>query len=62
MKSILKLVALLVLAVAFVYGGIWQWGFCRFYVKPNQMAVVTTKSGKPLAAGPIFGGKGQKGV
>ncbi|MBI9019747.1 MAG: hypothetical protein JEZ10_00620 [Verrucomicrobia bacterium] len=62
MKSILKLVALLVLAVAFVYGGIWQWGFCRFYVKPNQMAVVTTKSGKPLAAGQILAEKGQKGI
>jgi hypothetical protein len=62
MKNSLNLVALLVLAVAFVYGGIWQWGFCRFYVEPNEMAVIIAQNGKDLPPGQILAEKGQKGV
>lgn len=62
MKNTLNLVTLLVLAVAFVYGGIWQWGFCRFYVEPNEMAVIISQNGKDLPPGQILAEKGQKGV
>lgn len=41
---------------------VWQWGFCRFYVEPNQMAIVISKTGKALPAGQILADKGQKGI
>ena len=40
----------------------WQWGFCRFYVAPGQMAVVTAKSGDPLPPGQILAKPGQRGI
>jgi hypothetical protein len=40
----------------------WQWGFCRFYVDPNEMAVITAKDGDPLPPGQILARKGQKGM
>ena len=46
----------------FVAYGVWQWTFCRFYVQPNQLAVVTTKTGSPLSPGQILAKKGQAGV
>lgn len=62
MKSVLKIVALGVVAVFVVYGVIWQWGFCRFYVSPNEMAVIISQNGKELAPGQILAEKGQKGI
>jgi regulator of protease activity HflC (stomatin/prohibitin superfamily) len=41
---------------------VWQWGFCRFYVAPGQMAVVTAKSGDPLPPGQILAKPGQRGI
>ncbi len=41
---------------------IWSWGFCRFYVGPGKMAVITAKSGKALPPGQILAQPGQKGV
>ncbi len=41
---------------------IWQWGFCRFYVGPNEMAIITAKNGDPLEPGQILAHKGQKGI
>jgi len=41
---------------------IWLWGFCRFYVGPNQMAIVTAKNGDPLEPGQILARPGQKGI
>jgi hypothetical protein len=41
---------------------IWEWGFCRFYVQPGYMAVVTSKAGAPLEKGQILAKDGQKGV
>jgi regulator of protease activity HflC (stomatin/prohibitin superfamily) len=41
---------------------VWIWGFCRFYVGPSQMAVITSKIGKPLPPGQILAEKGQKGI
>ncbi|MDD5349633.1 MAG: SPFH domain-containing protein [Chthoniobacteraceae bacterium] len=52
-------------AVAAVFFGIWevwQWGFCRFYVGPGEIAVVTAKNGTPLPPGQILAKSGQKGV
>lgn len=42
--------------------GVWQWFFCRFYVEPNEMAVIVAKSGDDLPSGQILANKGQKGV
>lgn len=41
---------------------IYVWGFCRIYVAPGQMAVIIAKTGKPLPAGQILAGPGQKGI
>ncbi len=62
MKSTLKLAALVVAAFAFAYGLVWQWGFCRFYVPPNHMAIIIAQNGQALPAGQILAEKGQKGV
>ena len=47
MKRIVKfaVITIIFLALAEV---VWLWGFCRFYVGPNQMAIVTAKNGDPL--------------
>jgi len=41
---------------------IWMWGFCRFYVEADHMAIVTAKDGKELAHGQILADRGQKGI
>ena len=41
---------------------IWLWGFCRFYVGPNEMAIITAKNGEPLEPGQILAREGQKGI
>ncbi|MDR0361241.1 MAG: hypothetical protein LBJ46_00915 [Planctomycetota bacterium] len=51
--------AIVVLAVLWA---IWSWGFCRFYVGPGQMAIITAKRGDPLESGQILARPGQKGV
>ncbi len=45
-------------------GGVlfWQWGFCRFYVEPGYMAVVTAKNGEALSPGQILAKPGQRGI
>ena len=40
----------------------WLWGFCRFYVGPNKMAIITAKNGEPLEPGQILAREGQKGI
>lgn len=62
MKNSLKLAAGALLLLFVGYGLIWQWGFCRFYVRPNQMAVIIAKGGKELPPGQILAEKGQKGI
>lgn len=51
-------------AVLFVLGlyGVWLWVFCRFYVPPDYMAVIISKTGKTLQEGQILAEKGEKGV
>lgn len=51
-----------VLAVLALAEFVWLWGLCRFYVEPNQMAIVTAKSGDPLEPGQILAKPGQKGI
>lgn len=41
---------------------VWQWGFCRFYVRADQMAVIVAKEGKPLEPGQILAREDQMGV
>jgi hypothetical protein len=38
------------------------WGPCRIGVQPGYMAIVTAQVGKPLPAGEILAGPGEKGV
>lgn len=60
MKNITGILMLLVMLAG--AWGIWEWGFCRFYVRPDEMAVITAKIGQPLAPGQILARKGQKGI
>ncbi len=50
--------------VLFILGlyGVWLWVFCRFYVPPNYMAVIISKTGKILPDGQILAEKGEKGI
>jgi regulator of protease activity HflC (stomatin/prohibitin superfamily) len=61
MKKIIKIAAgaFVVLLFAEIF---WQWGFCRFYVGPNEMAIITSKNGDPLEPDQILARKGQKGI
>ncbi len=42
--------------------GVWLWGFCRFYVPANHMAIVVAKTGSPLPAERILAKDGELGV
>ncbi len=61
MKTSLKMA---LTAAAAVLGAwlVWQWGFCRFYVNPDQMAVLTAKFGQDLPPGQILAKAGQRGI
>jgi len=61
-KSSIRFAVGAVLAIVFLYGAVWKWGFCRFYVEPNQMAIIIAKSGKSMPPGQILAEKGQKGI
>ena len=61
MKSTVKMVLTVAAAVLGVWL-LWQWGFCRFYVGPDQMAVITSKMGKELPPGQILAQQGQQGI
>lgn len=52
------------IAVVLILGlyGIWLWVFCRFYVPPDYMAVIISKTGKSLQEGQILAEKGEKGI
>ncbi|MFZ4791161.1 MAG: SPFH domain-containing protein [Candidatus Competibacteraceae bacterium] len=50
------------IAALAVTGFIWQWGFCRFYVDPGFMAILTAKTGETLPPGQILAQPGQKGI
>lgn len=61
MKNIVKIVAGIVVVLALLEF-LWLWGFCRFYVGPNEMAIITAKVGDPLEPGQILAREGQKGI
>lgn len=61
MKNSLKIVVLAVVALGLPWF-IWQWGFCRFYVEPDEMAVITAKTGAELPPGQILAKNGQRGI
>ncbi len=42
--------------------GIYIWEYCRFYVPPGKMAVVTAKTGEEPPSGTILVKRGQKGI
>jgi hypothetical protein len=61
----MKSLSALVFIVLVIVGGVWlfwQWGFCRFYVQADEMAVIIAKVGDPLPPGQILAKSGQKGV
>lgn len=60
-SSTLKLTLTLVLVIVLPWF-IWEWMFCRFYVDPNEMAVITAKVGSNLPPGEILAKKGQQGI
>jgi hypothetical protein len=59
-----SLKSIIAAAIAFVLFSIfvWEWGFCRFYVYPDQMAVITAKTGAALKPGQILAQEGQMGI
>jgi regulator of protease activity HflC (stomatin/prohibitin superfamily) len=59
-KIVKTVVALVVVLAALQF--MWLWGFCRFYVGPNEMAILTAKNGEPLEPGQILAREGQKGI
>jgi len=61
MNKVIK-IALPVVFALLIAGFIWLWGFCRFYVGPNEMAIITAKNGDPLESGQILAREGQKGI
>src|ERR1700722_20315155 len=61
MKTGVATSVFLVLVFFFVYE-FFEWSVCRFYVGPNEMAVITAKGGDPLPPGQILAKAGQRGV
>jgi hypothetical protein len=61
MKMLRTTITALVLLFALCWF-IWTWGFCRFYVAPGQMAIITAKGGDPLPPGQILAKEGQMGI
>lgn len=61
MKMLRTAIVALVLVFALCWF-IWTWGFCRIYVGPGQMAIITAKSGDPLPPGQILAKEGQMGI
>ena len=61
MNKVFASVAVVVAAVVFAFFAV-MWGFCRVYVPEGQMAIVTTKTGRPLPPGRILAEPGEKGV
>lgn len=59
-----KSVSAIVVLMALVAGLwlLWEWGFCRFYVGPDEMAVITAKTGDNLLPGQILAKPGQRGI
>ncbi|MBQ6327714.1 MAG: hypothetical protein IJI35_01750, partial [Kiritimatiellae bacterium] len=61
MNKVFASAAVVVAAVVFAVFA-FMWCFCRVYVPEGQMAIVTTKTGRPLPPGRILAEPGEKGV
>lgn len=61
MKTSLKMALTLVAVVLGIWLA-WEWLFCRFYVGPDEMAVLTAKTGEALPPGQILAKAGQRGI
>ncbi len=61
MKAMRRGIAGLAVVAAALWAA-WMWFFCRLYVGPDEMAVITTKTGAPLPPGQILAQKGQRGI
>ena len=59
-RTVKAVLALIVIAALAQFT--WMWGFCRFYVGPNEMAIITAKNGDSLEPGQILARAGQKGI
>ena len=57
----LQLVALPICGAVLAFGA-FLWTNCRVYVPEGYMAIVTSKTGKPLPPGAILAEEGEKGV
>ena len=64
MNNFGKFASAIVAAVALFALGVFAfvWIFCRVYVGPGEMAIVTSKTGDELPPGAILAEPGQKGV
>jgi len=62
MKRFFFLAVIAILLVVALSSTIWEYGFCRFYVPPGHIAVVTAKEGKALDPGQILARPGQQGI
>lgn len=62
MKSVVKSLLGLSVVALFLYVGVWRWVFCRFYVGPGEMAIITAKIGDELPPDQVLAEEGQKGV
>ena len=64
MSDAAKFLIGVVIAVLLVVLGVFAfvWIFCRVYVGPGEMAIVTSKTGDELPPGAILAEPGQKGV
>ena len=60
-KTIIFSAVIIILLLA-AGGFFYLWGFCRFYVEPGYMAVVTAKSGKDPVKNEILVNRGEKGI
>ena len=60
-SRLLPAVAAVVLVLVLAWGG-YQWFFCRFYVPPGHMAIVTAQTGKNPSPGAILVEDGEKGI
>ncbi len=60
-KNLTIAIVIVVLGALGAWGG-YLWLFCRFYVPPEHMAIVTAKSGRAPAAGALLVEQGEKGI
>lgn len=62
MKRTIIFSVVLILFLCFAVYGIYLWFFCRFYVAPGCMAIVTAKSGDDPKAGELLVERGERGI